>query len=295
MMKETHVIDATPSSRQEQESGGGAASTEDRRASSVDATPSSRPIPERGKDVSAASFISYFDPHQPIGRVQGGNLPHWRQEGAVYFVTWRTSDSMPAERVARWCDERNEWLDQHREPHTVSERAEYDRLFSERWEQWLDESHGECVLRRPELKVIVNAALQHSESVDYLLHEWVVMPNHVHVLLTPLKGIRLSKIIQAWKSISAHGINKRLGRNGEFWQKESFDHIVRNACDMERIRGYIRNQDVAEMKVDAATVDATPSSRQEQESGEGAASTEDRMPDSCGALHQQCKTGMHKE
>ena len=184
---------------------------------------------------------SYFDPERPIGFVRGSNLPHWRQEGVTYFVTWRTADSMPRERVEQWQREREEWLAQHPEPHSESEKAEYDRLFSERWEKWLDECHGECLLARPELKAVVESALRHFDGQRYRLDAFVVMPNHVHVLVTPLGAHRLSEIVQNWKSYTAHEINRRLGRKGSFWQKESFDHIVRSADEMERLRKYIRD------------------------------------------------------
>ena len=69
------------------------------------------------------------------------------------------------------------------------------------------------------------------------------MPNHVHMLVTPLGEYTLSEAVQEWKSVSSHRINKSLGRKGEFWQKEYFDHIVRSAEQLEKFRNYIqRNQ-----------------------------------------------------
>ena len=195
-----------------------------------------------GGDAAATHCLrSYFDPDRPIGFVRGGNLPHWRQEGVTYFVTWRTADSMPRERVEQWQRERDAWLAEHPEPHSESEKAEYDRLFSERWEKWLDECHGECLLVRPELKAVVESAMRQFDGRRYRLDAFVVMPNHVHVLVTPLGAHRLSEIVQNWKSYTAHEINHRLGRKGSFWQKESFDHIVRSADEMERLRKYIHD------------------------------------------------------
>ncbi len=194
--------------------------------------------PPRSSDVR----VNYFDPLEPVGFVRGGSLPHWRQDGVVYFVTWRTADSMPMERVRRWMRERDEWAKGHPLPHTREERAEYDRLFPARWEAWLDESHGECLLARPDVKDLVSDVLRRFDGMQYRLHDAAVMPNHVHVLVTPLGERRLSEIEQAWKSVSAHGINRLLNRRGELWQKESFDHIVRSDREMERIRAYIRDQ-----------------------------------------------------
>ena len=97
------------------------------------------------------------------------------------------------------------------------------------------------------------------------------MPNHVHVLVSPQGEHTLSEIVQNWKSYTAHAVNGLLGRKGTFWQKESFDHIVRNANEMERIRAYIRAQEVD------ATSPSRSSSHGSSVSSRGgdAASTED--------------------
>ena len=209
----------------------------EKRLAAVAATPSSQ-------EVSAApppQFpISEFDPTQPVGTLRGTSLPHWRQDGVTYFVTWRTADSLPRERVQAWLEERDSWLHAHPEPWDHPTEQEYYRLFPDRWEKWLDESHGGCLLARPDLRKIVEDVLTHDDGKSYRLHEFIVMPNHVHVLVTPLGEHTLSEALQEWKSVSAHRINHTLGRSGEFWQKESFDHIVRDAEAAERFAGYIR-------------------------------------------------------
>ncbi|MEP6686563.1 MAG: AAA family ATPase, partial [Verrucomicrobiota bacterium] len=208
----------------------------------VVATPSSQ-------EVSAAPPPQFplveFDPSLPISMVQGTSLPHWRQDGVTYFVTWRTADSLPKERIEQWLSERTEWLKKHPEPWSHGTQQEYYRLFPDRWEKWLDECHGECELARPELRRIVEEVLLHDNEKKYQLHEFVVMPNHVHALVTPLGERNLSEILQEWKSVSAHRINQMLGRKGDFWQKESFDHIVRNAEAAETFAQYIRRNPLA--------------------------------------------------
>jgi hypothetical protein len=77
-----------------------------------------------------------------------------------------------------------------------------------------------------------------------VLDEWVVMPNHVHALVRPLEGNELPMILHSWKSFSAHAANQELKRTGPFWQKESYDHIVRSAEELNRIREYIRRNPV---------------------------------------------------
>lgn len=127
----------------------------------------------------------------------------------------------------------------HPEPHTPSEKSEYWRLFPERIQRWLDAGYGECLLARPNVRQIVVDALTHFAGARYELHAWVVMPNHVHVVVTPLAGHELSDIVHSWKSFTSKAINKLIGRTGTFWQKEPFDHIVRSPDSLERIDGYI--------------------------------------------------------
>ena len=200
----------------------------------------------QGKATGASPlpFVG-FDPKAPVGFLRSGKLPHWRQEGVTYFVTWRTEDSMAKERVDTWFAERESWLKQHPEPWDTKTEEEYYRLFPDRWEKWLDENHGECLLARADLRKIVEDVLRHDDGVKYRLKDFVVMPNHVHALVTPLGKNTLSEAVQEWKSVSAHRINKALGKKGEFWQKEYFDHIVRSAEQLEKFKRYIQNNPLA--------------------------------------------------
>ena len=184
------------------------------------------------------SFFHAFDAAEPIGHV-AGNLPHWRQRGATYFVTFRTADSLPREKLQMWLSDRAEWLRRNPEPHTVQQRQEYWDRYPARIQYWLDQGYGECLLARNELETIVQSALWHFHSERYDLRDEVVMPNHVHVIVSPNGEHSLSFIIQSWKSFTSHQINKALGRSGAFWQKESFDHIVRNVESLEKFKKYI--------------------------------------------------------
>ncbi|MGH9629139.1 MAG: transposase, partial [Bryobacteraceae bacterium] len=89
------------------------------------------------------------------------------------------------------------------------------------------------------------------ELGHYILHAYVVMPNHVHVLLTPL--VPPSRLLGSLKGFTAREANKLLGRTGEpFWQGESYDHWVRNQGEFSRIQAYIENNPVAAGLVAAA-------------------------------------------
>ncbi len=192
------------------------------------------------QDAASTLLFHAFDRSKPSANLSG-NLPHWRQDGTTYFITFRTADSLPQEKLERWERERAEWMRAHPEPHTDTERRDYFERFPERFQRWLDQGHGACVLARLELKDVVEKALRHFDGERYELGEFVVMPNHVHALLTPIDGNELSAILHSWKSYTAKVINKRLGQSGTFWQKESFDHIVRSPASLDRFAEYIRD------------------------------------------------------
>jgi type I restriction enzyme R subunit len=214
---------------------------------------------ERRRDAAATfSPINYFDPQAPVAFLSG-DLPHWRQEGRTYFVTFRLADSLPQEKLQQWQTERDRWMQNHPEPRDQALRREYYELFPQRLQQWLDAGTGSCLLASPEVKKLVEDALRHFDGQRYTLHEFVVAPNHVHAILSPSGAHTLSEILHSWKSFTAHDILKLPKSDKEsgtesgravpalipdshtIWQKESFDHIVRTPASMEKFRHYIRN------------------------------------------------------
>jgi len=189
----------------------------------------------------AVSTINYFDPKEPIADLKG-TLPHWRQDGATYFITFRLADSLPQEKLNQWKQEKVLWLKEHPEPHDEATRHEYYQLFPDRLQNWMDAGYGSCRLAGGEEKKRVENALKKFDGERYRLHEFVVMPNHVHVLVSPLADNLLSDILHSWKSYTANELNRLSGTKGSaVWQKESFDHIVRNERQMTQIRKYIQD------------------------------------------------------
>ena len=129
-------------------------------------------------------FEVFFDVHSPVGRLKG-NLPHWRQGGVTYFVTFRLADSIPQAKLRQWVTERNQWLGLHPAPHDADAQREFDQLFTQRFLKWLDAGYGECILARSDIRELVSGALQHFDARRYRLSDWVIMPNHVHMLISP--------------------------------------------------------------------------------------------------------------
>jgi REP element-mobilizing transposase RayT len=177
-----------------------------------------------------------------------GQLPHLKKEGAAYFVTFRLGDSLPAHQVARLKHERATMIEQARaakRPLTWHEEQELLAWYCDKVEALLDSGYGACWLSRPAIADLVSGALKFFDGQRYELHEWVVMPNHVHTIVWPMPGHTLSGILHSWKSFTSKEANKILGRVGEnFWQKESFDHWIRDDAEHIRLATYVENNPV---------------------------------------------------
>lgn len=176
---------------------------------------------------------------------QGENLPHWTCNRAIYHVTFRLADSIPQEKLEQWKRER-ERLEQEalvgNDPLPETEEARIRDWYAETIETYLDAGNGQCWLRDPEVARIVTDALHHFNGQRYQLHVFCVMPNHVHVLVETLTPEHpLEKIVHSWKSFTANRINQVVGRSGQVWQHEPFDHIVRDEAEYRNQVAYVLN------------------------------------------------------
>lgn len=142
----------------------------------------------------------------------GANLPHWTEANGIYAVTMRLADSLPQ--------------------HTLVGQSEESTLGLPAVESLLDEALGECWLARPEVGKIVADALRYFDGSRYRLLAWAIMPNHLHVVLKPLRAFELAQILHSFKRFTAMEANKTLDREGSFWQSESYDHLIRDADDL---------------------------------------------------------------
>jgi REP element-mobilizing transposase RayT len=107
-----------------------------------------------------------------------------------------------------------------------------------------------CLDPLPEaVRDIVVRHCLHDQGTKAAIHAVVVMPDHVHLLLTPLRDLdgnlySLVEILQGIKSASAHSLNRALGRSGPVWQEESFDHVLRSDESFEQKAEYIRQNPI---------------------------------------------------
>ena len=191
--------------------------------------------------------LHFFDPAYDL-EIYHGDLPHWRQEGAIYFVTFRLADSLPQAKIQQLKDDRAAWIKMYKHKSgynfTKEDWTTYKYLFHDRIKKWLDAQDGSCILKRQDIIEVFVNSLRFFEGQKYDLDSFVIMPNHVHVIVAPLNGFNLSEITHSWKSYSANKINKILGLTGQLWQHESYDHIIRNEESLIQIRKYIENNPI---------------------------------------------------
>jgi type I restriction enzyme R subunit len=187
-------------------------------------------------------------------RIYHTTLPHWRQTGATYFVTFRLADSIPRHVVAQWDEERRVWLKARGiemdgmgewptafEKLSEADQRSFERENARKLFRCLDECHGACVLRQPGLAMIVRDALLFFDKQRYELGDFVVMPNHVHLLIAPRAEWELEALMQSLKRYCARQINSALKRKDtSLWQKGFYDHIVRDEAELRRCGEYIR-------------------------------------------------------
>lgn len=109
----------------------------------------------------------------------------------------------------------------------------------------LDRGLGSALLRDEGCARIVCEALIFDDPVNYALHAWCVMPNHVHVLLVAKEDRSLGQIVREWKTITAKRVNERLGRKGSVWAADYFDRFVRDEAHYQSTKLYIERNPVA--------------------------------------------------
>lgn len=175
-------------------------------------------------------------PHLQTGRHTRGYLPHLKRDGATYFITFRLHDALPIQIIKQLQWHRKQ--SKHNAPE--ANHPEIDLDYHRKVELELDQSHGECWLRQPTIAELVSNSLKHFEGERYELHSWVIMPNHLHAVVKPLAGFLLGGITKSWKGYTAREANRILKRTGEpFWQRESFDHLIRNDGSFRKIERYV--------------------------------------------------------
>jgi type I restriction enzyme R subunit len=229
-----------------------------------------------------------FDERRAM-RIYERNLPHWRQDGCIYFVTFRLADSVPSSARRQWEEEKTLWLqrlgitydgERGRWREAVrglppGEQSRFEQHFNRQVQSCLDRGLGECHLRAPECVTVLRDELLRDDRRRHHLGDFVIMPNHVHLIITPVvdevavernsfrsttnsaegernefRSTKLEILLKSIKGASAVACNRLRQRTGAFWQADSYDHIVRSLEQLSAYREYIaRNPSLAHLEL----------------------------------------------
>ena len=164
-------------------------------------------------------------------------LPHFDAAETILFITFRLADSLPSH-ILR---------EMRKEVDRLPEGLRSDALRVQ-MEKYLDQGYGSCVLFHPEMAATLQSAFQHHAGRRYELLSWVIMPNHVHILIRP--SWSLPRIVQGWKSWSARWALLNAARLelalpvGGFWMRGYWDRYIRNEDHLASALDYIHQNPV---------------------------------------------------
>ena len=158
-----------------------------------------------------------------------GQLPHLYKPGGCYFVTFRLADA-----VLPLTTQQSNAAGATIKFDPESIVAPYEPRLT----------LGSCALKEPQIAHLIQEALRFFDGKRYLLAAWCIMPNHVHVIFSPLPPHSVSEILKSWKGYTARRANQLLNRSGPFWGVESFDHLIRSPEHFEKFLAYMHNNPV---------------------------------------------------
>ena len=199
------------------------------------------------------------------------NLPHIQPPGATFFVTFRLAGSLPQAVLSQWQKEKQQYEAEEARLTDEHDRGNHERKWQRRWfrrfEVLLDQGQaGRTWLKDEQIAMLVAESLRYRDNRVYRLDAYCIMPNHVHVVFAPLPIVgqvgnlryrqgeqvdnlpdeyySLASILHSLKRYTAQQANRILGRNGAFWEHESYDHCVRDEHEWKRIVAYVLNNPV---------------------------------------------------
>lgn len=201
---------------------------------------------------SAPPGFRPFDPNKPV-RVYYRNLPHWRQDGATYFLTIHTADALPKAAMARLTDLSNRAQHARSVEKNPDLARELHETLANEQARLMDAGHGDCIFNVHEHRATLHNALLffHGERID--LGCFVAMPNHAHAIVRMLGDHQLEDWQGSVKQRVSTQTNAARNRSGRLWQEEGFDRIVRDLDHLRRCVRYIgRNPAKANLNPRAA-------------------------------------------
>ncbi|MDD2230912.1 MAG: transposase [Candidatus Cloacimonetes bacterium] len=200
-----------------------------------------------------------IDVANPKYQYRSRSLPHWFDVDKPVFITYRLRFTLPNVIVQELQKRKTEWFKEIQNLETEAKQtklASKDGVFF----AWFDELITKSIevpqiLHEREITDIIADSFRYFDNIRYQIIAYCIMPNHVHVLISPLKQANgeiypLSHITYTWKKFTAAAINSFLGKSGNLWQQESYDHLVRDETELEKVIDYIIQNPVKARLVD---------------------------------------------
>jgi REP element-mobilizing transposase RayT len=182
-----------------------------------------------------------------------GRLPHMFDVDKPIFITFRLKFTLPNAVITELEHRKRQWQAEH-EAMSEADQIEHSKhkegLFFAWFDHLLDYSPNvPKILHREDITEIIAKALKFHDGKRFQLLAYCIMPNHVHVLIFPLKDedgkiYAPAGITYSWKRFTSNQINKLLGKSGSLWQRESFDRMVRDEEELGRTMEYILQNQV---------------------------------------------------
>ena len=191
------------------------------------------------------------------------NLPHIQPIGASFFVTFRLHNSIPRIKILelkKQYEQRIDFIQTGKNKNIKDLIHDERKRFFVQYDNLLDScNNGPTYLNQPEVAEIVKEQLHLFDNDMYELIAYSIMPNHVHILIdtaiqippaqdfTTWEAVNfqpLDKIMKRIKGATGRYANLYLKRTGTFWQKESYDHFIRNQKEFSNVIRYILNNPI---------------------------------------------------
>ena len=181
------------------------------------------------------------------------NLPHIQPVDAVFFITYCLQFDLPDDFIKAASLRKKEFNDNIK---TLSEKEVGGKKYSFNkkqfiiWDDFIANYNNTSEwLTKPEIAALIIESLKYRDREEYELICYCIMPNHVHILIKPNqksddKPFSLARIMKNHKSYTAVKANKILNRKGQFWQRDYYDHYIRNEKEFYNVIRYILDNSV---------------------------------------------------
>jgi REP element-mobilizing transposase RayT len=187
------------------------------------------------------------------------NLPHFQPQNAMFAITFRLAFSLPIEIIQELEKEKKDYeqtIKKLKNKELEMYKTDFKRRYFEHFDSLIAQYDNMIRwLEKPEISKIVSHSLHYWDKKRYHLFAFCIMPNHVHLLIEPIKKdeahfYSIAEILFSIKRYTAGECNKILNRKRQFWQHEHYDHAIRDDKDFQYQVAYMLENPVKAKLVD---------------------------------------------